>query len=176
MRKIIFIIGGVAFLGLMVYYFSSFFIDTLKVNKALQLHVPSTYVLTHDDSNLISEEYLKNIKVIEICQSRYRNPISLLKFNTKYNLVIYKINLSVELPLSAIVSLKMQSEDISSGYSYMQIYSGNLNLFFKDVLSKGDSIMPANKIILTLSGDSFRQTLAFAVLGGVGFTCFMLRK
>ena len=55
---------------------------------ALEENLPSLFSLSSEDSNLISKKYMHKIVVNEVLRSKVRNPVSIISFDKKYNLII----------------------------------------------------------------------------------------
>ena len=126
----------------------------LNNKKALDEDLPSTYLLNPETSFLIAEKYRVDLKVIEINQSKVREPISIMSFNNKYRLVAYKIKLEKDISLSALLHSEIKDADISNGFSYGTI---GANIIYRFRYKSG-FVKPANQVYLTFYGDSLRET------------------
>ena len=62
-----------------------------QINHAFEDDLPSTHLLTSSDSCLIIEKYRDRIKVDEVYNSKVRGPISVLLFDSLYQIINYKI-------------------------------------------------------------------------------------
>jgi hypothetical protein len=143
------VLGVFIFLGLKIYH------GFLNTQGALTEVLPSTYSLTSEDSNLIGEKYRDKLEVNEVYQSKIRNPVSLISFDKRYNLLIHKIHLSGNDSLNNFFHTEIKSVDRTTGVTYIVIDN---NLFFQ-FQYKSEPIKAAQDIYLTLSGDSL-QTVA----------------
>ncbi len=124
--------------------------------KALDEDLPSTYSLRPDISSLLAEKYRVNLKVIEVNQSKVREPISIIAFNNKYRLVAYKIKLEKDISLNTLLQSEIKDADISNGFSYGTIGTDIIYRF----RYKAGLVKPANQVYLTFYGDSLRKTAA----------------
>jgi hypothetical protein len=86
--------------------------------KALGEDLPATYSLLPEYASLIPKKYLDKITITKVLQSKVRDPISLLSFDSSYSIVICRINLIKHESLESIVKIKLKNVDRSVGYSY----------------------------------------------------------
>jgi hypothetical protein len=121
--------------------------------KALGEGLPATYSLSPEHASLISKKYLDKIRVTKVLQSKVRNPISLLSFDSSYSIVICRINLIKHESLESIVNIKLKNIDRSVGYSYNIIGHSAFRFQYKS-----GEIQPASQIQLTFFGDSLQTT------------------
>jgi len=143
-------VGGLALIGLII---SLLFRGLEKEVKAIAHdYIPSTYSLIHDDSVVISPKYLDKIRVREITHSKNRNPVSLLKFDTTYDLVIYRIDLKKQAPLPKIFTSKIKDEGISTGFEY-DVTSSNLHTMYFD----NQVIRPVSVLYVTFFGGAVAE-------------------
>lgn len=119
--------------------------------QAFDEDLPSTYSLLPEDSILISPNFLKDLKVTQVLQSKVRPPISLLTFKDKYNLIINRIGNSNASLKKMIKSSKM-SIDRSVGVTYTVINNNTFSFQY----SAG---RPAelSEIYITIAGDIFNK-------------------
>ena len=90
----------------------------LDNEKALEENLPSKYLLSPEISSLLAEKYRADLKVIEVSQSKVREPISIISFNNKYRLVAYKIKLEKDISLNTLLQSEIKDAEISNGFSY----------------------------------------------------------
>jgi hypothetical protein len=126
-----------------------------EIQKDLDQDLPSTYVITAEDSNLIAKKYLKDLKANRIVRSKVRGPVSLIYFDEAYHLIIYKLDLIKEASLGDLLHTAIESVDRTTGETYTVI---NYNDFFKFQLNVFPS-KPASQIYLTLAGDSVQNVV-----------------
>jgi hypothetical protein len=130
-------------------------IDGFKQNaRAFDEDLPSAYSLPGDVSSIISKKYIHKIKVNEVLRSKVRNPISLITFDERYSLIIYKINLLENKSVKNLIDVVNNSTDRTTGVTYSVV---NNNLF--SFQYKAGGVPPAPKIYLTYSGDSLQTTV-----------------
>lgn len=125
------------------------------MQKDLNQDLPSTYVITAEDSNLIAKKYLKDLKADIIVRSKVRGPVSLIYFDKEYHLIIYKLDLIKEASLEDLLHTVIESVDRTTGETYSVI---NYNDFFKFQLNTVPS-KPVSQIYLTLAGDSLQNVV-----------------
>jgi len=121
-----------------------------KATQAATLDLPSTYQLTTEDSSLIPKSNLKKVYVEQICRNEVRQPISILTIDSEYNLLMYKINISSNLPISNLLQISSKDQQPTPGYSYRTISFGPQELFFRGPVSMADSIEKASKVYVSL--------------------------
>jgi hypothetical protein len=93
---------GLVFLCIKVYHAG--IVVGQAFNKSFNEDLPTTYSLSSEDSSLIEPRYLSKLKVIGIYNSKTRNPIALCNFDSNYELIIYKIQLTSSTPLKMLLS------------------------------------------------------------------------
>jgi hypothetical protein len=151
-RKIRVIIIGLCALGFVVFLVVNMFSE---IDKGLAEHLPSTYTLRAEDSNLILNRYRGKLKVDEVYHSSVRGPVSFISFDKGYKLIIYKIDLAIDSSLKTIFNTEIKSMDRSMGYSYSIMEN---NIFFRFEHKAGPT-RPVSKIYLTLTGDSLQSVV-----------------
>jgi hypothetical protein len=146
--KKIFLISLLSLIGLSLFGYLA-----LKVNhgfkqlkKDFAENLPSTYVLSSEDSSIIANRYRSKIEVVEVNNSKVRGPVSTVRFNSTYSIIIYKIALTGNISLDTAFHTKLKKVDRSVGYSYRIIG----NRFFRFQYKSGE-VSPPSKIYLTIS-------------------------
>ena len=122
------------------------------MNGSFDEDLPSTYILSSQDSNLIAEKYRSNIKVLEVRNSKVRNSISLVSFGNDYSIFIYKLNLKSNIKLSQLLKTEMKDVDRTTGETY-NIFGANNYIKFQYKTGSPDSV---SNILLTFAGDSLK--------------------
>jgi len=115
--------------------------------------LPFTFSIPSDDSTIISKKYWNKIKVGKIANEKGRNPVSMLRFDKKYHLLIYRIDLTQNLELPDVLNNVNECVDRTTGIVYTVI---NLNDFCRFEYH-ASAATPASKIFLTLAGDSLQE-------------------
>jgi len=113
--------------------------------------LPSKYVLSKQDSELVSSSYWNQLKVDEVYQSKIRGPISRLIFDGKFYLVIHKMNLHAINRFKDFFYVENKSASETNGVTYRVM--GNPSFYFT---WKGGLLNPASKIYFGVDGDSLR--------------------
>src|SRR5438046_81573 len=87
-----------------------------EMKQARAEELPSTYLLPLEYSNVIAERYRSMLDVKKVLNSKVRGPISLITFDQKYSLILYKIKLSKSDTLKKLFHSEVKSIDRSTGY------------------------------------------------------------
>src|SRR5947199_465020 len=127
-RKRLFILLGISF----IIFLAIFIIDSkIATDKAWTEVLPSTYSLTYEDSNIISEKYFGGLKAIEVRRSKVRNPISSMLLNNEYFLINYGIDLTNDEPLNTIIHTQLKRSLSSNWVVYSSIRNAGFNFQYK---------------------------------------------
>jgi len=144
MKKQVIIIVSICVVGVasMALFITFLFGRLEKIGKAMEAdYIPPTYLLINDDSVVVSPKYLSNLRVREITHNKNRNPISLLEFDTTYDLVIYRIDLKKSAPFSTIFTSKIKDEDESVGITYNVIASSLHTMYVSEQATRPVSVL-----------------------------------
>jgi hypothetical protein len=122
--------------------------------RGLAENLPIGYEITQEDSSLFVRKYWDKIVVQEVYRSKVRNPISVLVFDNKYYLILYKIKINSNAPVTELVNYKVRDADRSVGISYAIVDRGGFRLQYK-----GGAPPPASEIMLSLEGSDINNYL-----------------
>ena len=122
------LIIGLCAAGIIIYLIVKIISAFIDNAKAFEEDLPPVYSLTTEDSSLIAPKYRGQIKVDKVLKSKVRNPISLISYNGKYNLILYKVGQGINMPLEKIIALEEKSVDRSTEHTY-SVIDNNFYLF-----------------------------------------------
>jgi hypothetical protein len=148
----------IIFLALVGIYFVYFMIEAVttgrKMGNSLNDALPTLSIITTEDSSLISKKYISHLKPKLVFQGKHREPVSIIYFDSVYNLIIYKIIPVKKISLKDIFNLEIDGSSRATGEIYSLYRSGIAEFQY---LSKAPN--PARKIYLGLSGDSIKNII-----------------
>jgi hypothetical protein len=120
------------------------------MNAVSEQKLPSTQVMTREDSTLISPKYIGRIKCLENVNSKVMHPVSFFYVDDAYHLVIFRINMETDRPLKEILSSDLKESEQSDGEAYSVVDFNLLSRFeWHPVLTTR-----IRNIFLSLYGDS----------------------
>jgi hypothetical protein len=138
-----YVIGGLLVIGYLIYLMTAFYKN--KDSLTLTKNYPSEYL------SLLNIKDTSEIHPVINYTTKFRFPISLIDYQNKYALIIYKISDSSE-----NISLTKQIL-LNKNYSYeksSEIYLGVNENYFELFYHNNDRKMPFGQLSLNLSGDS----------------------
>ena len=150
-RKISILIGIILIVG---FFAAAIFVardSGMKVRSSRAEDLPSEYTLSLEHSGLISPDYTGKIQVKEVRKSKVRNPFSLVVLDQKYNLIIYKIDLSKDNMLRNVISAKHGNVNESAGPLYRSLQVAGLKYKINAAPAK-----PVDHVFVALAGDSLK--------------------
>jgi len=145
-KKIIIIIFTIVVLYLL------YFIILANVSNNKALSGTKNYVnikIDKEDSLVFKKTELVNLKPVYVMKHNFRNDIKCFKYKTHYQLYITKLEMSKDISLHQLITLKEKSSKQSSMHSYEVISSGGLY----DFLFLGEKTDMIDKIIFNLDGN-----------------------
>jgi hypothetical protein len=125
------------------------------MNVVSEQKLPSTQVITLEDSTLISPKYIGRVKCIENVNSKVMNPVSFLFVDDTIQLVIFKINLETDQPLKKILSSDIKNSEQSDGEAYSVVDLSGFSRFEWHPVAT----MRTRNIFLSLYGDSLANEI-----------------
>ncbi len=141
-RIVYYVILGILVFYFLIYPFSKFF--KIKNDSYIQDHtVPSDY------SSLFVTRDTAVLKKITSYSTKYRFPICLFDYKSKYALIVYKISDSINNPLSKEITVRKSYSRNYSSEVYTIVNEKYFELKYND-----DTIRKITHIELNLSGDS----------------------
>lgn len=148
---------GIGLLGLA---FSAFIVFIMTrgflLNKqGMREDLPSTYVLTSEDSSLFADRYLPHLKMLEVYNSKVRHSISALDLDSTYTLFTFKFDLKNPISISTLTREAYESNGRSINYSYRLIHNNPLYKFYH----RNGSLGAIGEMYLAFKG-SFKVLLA----------------
>jgi hypothetical protein len=120
------------------------------MNAVSEQKLPSTQVMTREDSTLISPKYIGRVKCLENVNSKVMHPVSFFYVDDAYHLVIFRINMETDQPLKEILSSDLKESKQSDGEAYSVV---DFNLFSRFEWHPVPTKRIRN-IFLSLYGDS----------------------
>ena len=123
--------------------------------EALEKSLPITYSLPSEFLNLFSNKTIGKVKVIGVNNSKERSSIPIILFDSKYHILMYKIDLSNECSIQNLFKIQNKRSDFSLGHVYLNTTKDLIYQFNY----KAEKVKAVNQIILTLSGDSLLQSV-----------------
>src|SRR5436190_5479635 len=147
-RKKIFLICILSLIGLSLFSYLAFKVNHgfKQLQKDFAEDLPSTYVLSSEDSSIIANRYRSKMEVVEVNNNKVRGPVSTIRFDSTYSIILYKIALTDNISLDTAFHTKLKKVDRSVGYSYRIIG----NRFFTFQYKAGKVPSPL-RIYLTIS-------------------------
>jgi hypothetical protein len=120
------------------------------MNAVSEQKLPSTRVITREDSALISPKHIGRVKCLENVNSKAMHPVSFLFVDDTYHLVIFRINIETDQPLKEILSSDLKYSEQSDGGAYSVVdFNGFSRFEWRPVPT-----MRIRNIFLSLYGDS----------------------
>jgi hypothetical protein len=133
-----------------------------QINKTLSKahwgddeRLPSDDSLNAEYASLIAPRYAPLVNVQEVRKRKVRNPVAYALYDSKYNFIIYKIDVVTEQSLAKIITISHKSGDLTTGIVYQIVE----NDFFRFQYKTGKA-PPVTRILLTLAGDSIEEVTA----------------
>jgi hypothetical protein len=149
-RLIVFIVSVAALIAMFVVGMRKTRAMVKDLNAVSDNELPSTQVITPEDSALISPKYIGRVRSYKNVNSKVMDPVSFLYVDDTIHLVIFKMNIENDQPIKDILSSDIENSQRSDD----EVYSGvNFNRFSRfewcPVPTKR-----ARNIFLSLYGDS----------------------
>lgn len=129
----------------------------ITITKIPNQDLPITYVLPITYESLIDTDYFKNIKVLNVFNSKIRNPVAICRYDEKYSLVIYQINnLQIGLNVKdlANISFKEVGDDF---YGSFNVYGRDTTLLYGFQVNSNPIEKKSKVIYANLYGDSLQK-------------------
>ena len=117
-------------------------------------------------SSLISKKYIPHLKPKLVFQDKHRDPVSIIYFDSIYNLIIYKIIPVKKISFRDFFNVHLDGSYLGRGEIY-SLYKSEIAEF--QYLSKVPK--PTRKIYLNLSGDSINNTIRNDTALGYHLSC-----
>lgn len=133
------------------FFFKQVLSDLKNGDPSLNEILPQTYQLPSTDSCLFIDDSLSHIKVAEIWNLKFRDPISFLLYRKTLLILLYKISIANDFTLQNSIIVTNEDADVLNGVAYVPINEG-VNLRYKFRI--GPITTPVEKIFMTLSTDS----------------------
>jgi hypothetical protein len=165
-RKIKLIVIGLS-LGFLIFLAFKIVDGFVEIQNDMAKDLPPTYEIPSEDSSIISKKYLGKLKANEIIRRQGREPVSLIYFDRKYHLIIYKFTLDKSIPLGDLLHLTIKNVDQTIGAVYKVISHNN---FFKFQLNDAPGRSVSN-VYLTLAGDSLQNVVKNDSMVGYHLSC-----
>jgi hypothetical protein len=167
-RKIIVVVLGLC-AGAVIIIFASIKIGNgfKQLDESFSNDLPPTFSLPSEDSSIVSKKCLSELEVDHVYRHKFINPISVILFEKRYLLVIYKINLLSERSLKDLLFSRVEDVDRTTGKVYKVInYNNFIKLQFQNARQS-----PVSNIYLTLSGDSITRLVKNDSILSYHFLC-----
>lgn len=120
------------------------------VRAASDNELPVTHVITREDSALISPKYIGRVRSYQNVNSKVMDPVSFLNVDDTIHLVIFKIRVETDRPLTELLSSDIENSQESDGKTYSIVDFNRFSRFeWRPVPT-----MLTRKIFLSLYGDS----------------------
>jgi hypothetical protein len=160
----------IIFLALAGIYFVYLMIEAVttgrKMGDSLNDALPTLSIITPEDSSLISKKYRPLLKPEIVFQSKHREPVSFIYFDSLYNLIIYKITPAKNISFKDIFDIEIKGSSSTTGEIYCLYKPGNAEFQYLCRTSN-----PAKKIYLAFSGDSIKNTIRNDTTLGYHLSC-----
>lgn len=89
-----------------------------SLNEAFANNLPTTQVLSKEDSLLIISKYRNKIVVNEVRNSKLRHPVSLLTYENEYSLIVHQLDMAKASSFRGFLTKENKSVDRSVGEPY----------------------------------------------------------
>jgi hypothetical protein len=152
--KIIFAIVLIGVILFGSYYSVKIGKNSMKDNSNLFDNLPSSHNLSSEDSSLIAQSFINQIKVIEIIKSISGEPFLILGLGERYRLIIHKIKVGKAFSFNNFINLEKGGFSGSPGSFYETIHGDIYNYAYKVGTTN-----KASEILLSAYSDSM-ATLA----------------
>ena len=120
------------------------------VRAASDNDLPLTQVMTREDSALISPKYIGRVRSHQNVNSKVMDPVSFLYVDDTYHLIIFRIHLGTDQPLTEILRSDVEDSRRSDGEAYSMVdFNGYSRFEWHPWPTRG-----TRDIFLSLYGDS----------------------
>jgi hypothetical protein len=126
-------------------------INSLNASRAEDL--PITTSMIKEDSELIQNKYNNRIKVIEVRNSRVRNPISQLMFDSAYFIFIYNLDTTGKAKIDTILCNRFGT------YLPVGITYNILGGYFYDFYYKAGNPGPPSSLFVTVGSNTCEKIM-----------------
>jgi len=149
-RRIVFFVSVVALIAMFVDLMRKASIGVKGVTAASEQELPLTQIMTHEDSALISPKYIGRVRSHQNVNSRVMDPVSFLYVDDTYHLIIFRIHMDTDQPLTEILSSDIKDSKRSDDETYSNVdFNGFSRFEWRPWPAKQTS-----NIFLSLYGDS----------------------
>jgi len=149
-RRIVFLISVVAFIVLFVLDMRKMRTMARGSRAASDSRLPSTHIMSREDSALISPKYIGQVKCYQNVNYKLIDPVSFLAVDDTFQLIIFRIHLETDQPLAKILNSGIGNSQQSDAETYSEVDLTDFSRFdWRPVPT-----MQTRNIFLSLYGDS----------------------